>query len=84
MNLKKLEKRLTSIGYLARIHLSEFLRVGMPLGEQEGIPLFDLYCDIYIVNNELEVYYGNTNVRDVITFRSEVEVVKWVKKQYPI
>lgn len=83
--MKKIKKRLDAIGYYTYI-TPAYLVVARDSGydETKNIDINDFLCAVHKKDQQIKVTYNFANVSDEAFFDTELDVIRFIKKQFPI
>jgi hypothetical protein len=85
MSIKKLQQRLDELGYHTYISIS-YLNVARKVSDDDPriIELNDYFCAIPLEGDQLKVSTLQSQIPDWVLFDSEVQVIAYIKKQFPL
>ena len=85
--MKNIKKRLDRLGYYTYI-TPAYLVVARDSGYDEAttkyIDIDDFFCAVHKKEKQIKVTYNFANISDEAFFDSESEVVRFIKKQFPV
>jgi hypothetical protein len=85
MFVENIKQRLDALGYFT--HLSGlYLDVARKVSDDDPrvISIHNFFCSIPVEGDQLKVMYNFGNMPDVAFFNTEMELIAFIKKQFPL